>query len=263
MPSFPFLPAELIDMIIDHLHNDKQTLATCTLVSQNWLKTSRFHLIPSVTISPRNFSTIIGLLTAPHSRLATSVGHLTLAFFGFMKEPPSPHIYPLDDFLRIIKHFSWLNALMFIDVAWETLDQFQTVESKISKLNVVACFFTSERQLFQLLCLFPAVKDLECNRCKWSVPPSPSLSVFQIPATLKVLRVDQNGLEMLVASGEQRLYSSLESLELIDISFSDSVEDLLQLSGNTLVRLKISYSEDIYNRAVDGTSDQLVFSSFY
>ncbi len=126
----PLLPAELIDMIIDHLHSDKKTLATCTLVSQSWLKTSRFHLIPSITISPKNFNTILGLLTAPHSRLATSVGHLALAFFGFMKDPSGPHIYSLDDFLRIIKHFQWLNVLMFVDVAFETLDHFQRFDTK-------------------------------------------------------------------------------------------------------------------------------------
>ena len=208
-------------------------------------------------ITPKNFNTILGLLSAPHSRLATSVCHLALVLFGFMKDPSGPHIYSLDDFSRIIKHFPWLDVLMFIDVAFETLDHFQIFNTKISTLKVVTSFFTSERQLFQLVCLFPAVKDLECNFCKCSFPPSPGPTAFEIPITLQTLHVDHNGLEMLMASGEKRLYSGLENLDLQDISFNDSesVAELLRLAGDTLIRLQISCNEGIYDRNTDGTSE--------
>ena len=38
------LPAEVEDIILDHLYNDRQTLASCALVHRSWLPTSRHHL---------------------------------------------------------------------------------------------------------------------------------------------------------------------------------------------------------------------------
>lgn len=43
-------PAELQDMIIDHLHDDKETLASCSLVCKSWLPASRFHLFRKIRL---------------------------------------------------------------------------------------------------------------------------------------------------------------------------------------------------------------------
>jgi hypothetical protein len=44
------LPQELIDQIIDHVHDDLLTLRACSLVSHAWLPTSRFHLFAKVSL---------------------------------------------------------------------------------------------------------------------------------------------------------------------------------------------------------------------
>jgi len=44
------LPRELVDMIIDFLHDDKSSLHSCCLVTRSWLASSRYHLFYSVTI---------------------------------------------------------------------------------------------------------------------------------------------------------------------------------------------------------------------
>lgn len=41
---------ELIDMVIDHLHDDKNSLAACSLVSRTWRNSGQFHLLESVTL---------------------------------------------------------------------------------------------------------------------------------------------------------------------------------------------------------------------
>lgn len=43
-------PQELIDIIIDFLHNDKPSLYACSLVCQNWLESSRVHVFSSVMV---------------------------------------------------------------------------------------------------------------------------------------------------------------------------------------------------------------------
>jgi hypothetical protein len=44
------LPQELVDRIIDQLHEDKSVLAACTLVNKHWLYRSRHHLFHTITL---------------------------------------------------------------------------------------------------------------------------------------------------------------------------------------------------------------------
>jgi hypothetical protein len=46
------MAAEIVDMIIDHLHDCKPALESCALVSHTWLPASRFHLFRSIQLDP-------------------------------------------------------------------------------------------------------------------------------------------------------------------------------------------------------------------
>ena len=48
--SFPYLPQEIKDHVIDLLHEDDETLRSCALVSRSWLRQSRKHLFAEVRI---------------------------------------------------------------------------------------------------------------------------------------------------------------------------------------------------------------------
>jgi hypothetical protein len=48
----PFIPQEVIDYIIDHLHDDKETLRKCSLVSRAWLPSSSLHLFECLAWPP-------------------------------------------------------------------------------------------------------------------------------------------------------------------------------------------------------------------
>ena len=41
----------MIDVIIDHLHDDIQSLRACSLVCKSWTRSSRFHLFSTLTVS--------------------------------------------------------------------------------------------------------------------------------------------------------------------------------------------------------------------
>lgn len=49
-PEVPYLPQELVDQILDHLHDDSSTLLNCALVSRTWLPTSRMHLFSKIRL---------------------------------------------------------------------------------------------------------------------------------------------------------------------------------------------------------------------
>jgi hypothetical protein len=44
------LPHELIDAIIDHLHDDEPSLSICSLVCKSWTRTARYHLYADINI---------------------------------------------------------------------------------------------------------------------------------------------------------------------------------------------------------------------
>ncbi|TCD66774.1 hypothetical protein EIP91_000965 [Steccherinum ochraceum] len=46
----PHIPLELVDIILDYLHDDKPTLAACSLVSRDWRPSTRYHLFQALHI---------------------------------------------------------------------------------------------------------------------------------------------------------------------------------------------------------------------
>lgn len=66
-------------MIIDHLHNDKSSLAACGLTHRTWLPSTRYHLFSSVTLSVNNVRSFDELLNNPSNNIAPQVRHLAVA----------------------------------------------------------------------------------------------------------------------------------------------------------------------------------------
>ncbi|KAF9000414.1 hypothetical protein BDQ17DRAFT_1359569 [Cyathus striatus] len=48
--SSAYLPQELVDNILDHLHDDYQSLSSCSLVCRAWLPSSRLHLFSKISL---------------------------------------------------------------------------------------------------------------------------------------------------------------------------------------------------------------------
>ena len=48
------LPQELIDAIIDYLHDNKRTLRSCTLVCKTWIYRARFHLFSRLEVTSQD-----------------------------------------------------------------------------------------------------------------------------------------------------------------------------------------------------------------
>jgi hypothetical protein len=69
-PMMAILPPELIDRIIDFLHDDKLTLSVCSLVCRNWVPTSRLHYIESMVIDS-TVDRLIDLFQSPSCTIST------------------------------------------------------------------------------------------------------------------------------------------------------------------------------------------------
>ncbi|KAJ7582263.1 hypothetical protein C8J56DRAFT_245777 [Mycena floridula] len=93
MPT-PEFPQELVDYIIDHVHDSTETLLACALVCRSWLPSARFHLFSDITISeshtiPRILQglsmndTLPGLVRSLALIGNETSGHFASVFHGF------------------------------------------------------------------------------------------------------------------------------------------------------------------------------------
>ncbi|KAF8480618.1 hypothetical protein JB92DRAFT_2611097, partial [Gautieria morchelliformis] len=76
------LPGELIDQVIDHLHDDSPSLRACCLTCRAWAPSARFHIFHDIVLSEaeRADALAVHLETSPHIsplvRSLTINGHL-------------------------------------------------------------------------------------------------------------------------------------------------------------------------------------------
>ena len=75
-------PPELKDRIIDHLRESKAALATCSLVSKDWVPSSRFHLFNNISLQPDNVQSLVELLDSPYSTISQHTRRVHLYLEG-------------------------------------------------------------------------------------------------------------------------------------------------------------------------------------
>ncbi|CDO73212.1 hypothetical protein BN946_scf185007.g267 [Trametes cinnabarina] len=75
----PNVPLELTDYIIDFLHEDARTLASCAVVSRAWIPAARFHLFRSIVLRDDAFSSSFRRLLTLSPDLGYYVRDLTVA----------------------------------------------------------------------------------------------------------------------------------------------------------------------------------------
>lgn len=108
----PRLPPEMTDYVIDYLHDSKQSLASCALVSRSFIPCSRFHLFHSLCCGPgeKNSYVYIATYFQEHPHLQSYVRDIRLAAYP----PYQRHFHPkvcrclLIDILHKLPHLSSL-----------------------------------------------------------------------------------------------------------------------------------------------------------
>jgi hypothetical protein len=79
--SMPLSP-ELIDIIIDNLHNDKRSLSACCLTSKQWVSSCRFHLFSKITVTPHRISSVLHFLESHSPSITLLVRNLVVDDFS-------------------------------------------------------------------------------------------------------------------------------------------------------------------------------------
>ncbi|KAG6851512.1 hypothetical protein C0991_008488, partial [Blastosporella zonata] len=121
---------ELQDLIIDQLHEDKEALFTCSLVSSWWLERargSRFLDRPLVITShSQDTEGFIELLFAPHSTLGRHIHYIWIdgpLKDSRMRGTPEDYVQLCRHIQDIIPHLPCVHALTFTHIVWNAIDE--------------------------------------------------------------------------------------------------------------------------------------------
>lgn len=177
----PFLPPEIFDLIVDHLHHQPTTLRSCCLVSKSWVPRARRNLFAQVEFTSRQCSLQLWINTFPDP--FNSPGHHTRSL----------HLYDIDSIIAASAVApTWVHHFCFIEeltVANFTSDN-STPVSLVSlrglspTLRSLHIFHVSAllSEFFSLICSFPLLEDLGLHFVTtsghgwYSLPTSPRLT---------------------------------------------------------------------------------------
>ncbi|KAJ6566802.1 hypothetical protein B0H19DRAFT_714200 [Mycena capillaripes] len=156
-PSRPVLPPEVIDLVIDNLHDDLPTLRACSLVSRDWVGGSRHHLFDDGPyLTGRNLGVFRDLLESPYNTFSFHLRSLHATGFHY---DDVTQLWPL------LPGFSRLRSLHIdgnrvFDIALLGTQAFSSVDS----LALSRAVFPSYPGLTTFLSRFPSLKTLKLDR---------------------------------------------------------------------------------------------------
>jgi len=175
------LSPELVDIIIDNLHNDKHTLSACCLTSKQWVASCRFHLFSKMTVTPHRLPPLWYFLDSHSPNIALLVRNLVVDDFsewalGGGLEEGSRLSYLTDKLRRIflllrsVRHLHICNCYHVID------PNVFSILTNVRELVMEDISLTSLQHMLSFVYAFPILETLSVvGTSTWrdrSLPPS-------------------------------------------------------------------------------------------
>lgn len=198
---------ELIDMIIDYLHDDQRSLASCALVAYHWVQSSRYHLFASVSLSGFRWIRFLDLLDSPFTTIPPHVRALELTDChnelesldeGIARLSNSNHLVAIDSLS--LKMIDWRKLSLEFHIA-TLLSSFQ----QITRLHLDHTSFRTEDDVVDLISSYPLLEELSMEDV---LCDSSSVRVVKLPPSLRVIHVHLGAMPRMlvdVLSGRNRL----------------------------------------------------------
>jgi hypothetical protein len=158
----PLQVAELLDLIIDHLHDHRKTLADCSLVCKAWLSSSRYHLFFRIHVADTaSLTRFLNDLDSPLSTIAPFVRALTLRKCDYLS--------PLDrvgiDVSRVIPP-----QTAQLDPRTVSLSHLKALR----KLALAQFHFNHFGEFVDMVSVFPLLEEISLDGVQWEedqIPP--------------------------------------------------------------------------------------------
>ncbi|KAJ7649604.1 hypothetical protein B0H17DRAFT_1102168 [Mycena rosella] len=269
------LAQELIDHILDFLHDDPISLLSSSLVARNWVPAPRYHIFEKIAINyyfrpgyQLRLDTANGFLAtcdSPYSTILPSVHSVVLNISTELDETAAV----LLDEICLVLGRAPINKLLFID---------HTYSGKPMSLSRIAPHFSGLQEfaynalddvaedLFAVVASFPMLRRLSA----YAATPAPHTQLYPSPTAFAYLHT----LRLQLSSHESAL-SWLQSadeplrLETLDLNIFHpyhngwgpvgALNSLLHASGEHLrhLSLGVSYKDDIDDDDIDAVFRQM------
>jgi hypothetical protein len=186
------LAQELVDMIIDHLWNESNTLGICGLVHRDWLPSSRYHLFYEVSLNiphrdADRISKFVALLSSTMVTFPPYITDLVINWRdGLWKEW-------VNDALPLMSGFVGVRRLLLQDIEWSKLRDASllTLASfpNLVYLNFRGVDFHSFDQLAKMVSAHPMLKKLTFGNASCINRPTAPFIQYPSPHSLHHLSV--------------------------------------------------------------------------
>jgi hypothetical protein len=236
------LPAEIIDIIIDHLHGDASALKACALVCKSWLYSSCFHLYSSLELRPDS-NAFLRWEDEFSSSFIGSPSHLVQSVFliNFCPETLTP----------FIGHFRSLSRVQTLTLEWVQISgsQFSSFSSYFAKslrsLELINSVVPEPGDLVRLICMFPNLDNLHITKIKskreTDVSKPVELQITTVPSFRGTLRLTCLTKCLEFVQHFAKLPTNFTKLRLTELRLRDfpHYTTLLTSCGSSLKQLKI------------------------
>ncbi|KAK7045010.1 hypothetical protein R3P38DRAFT_2609354 [Favolaschia claudopus] len=163
------LAQELVDAILDFLHDDRSSLCTSALVARRWLPASRYHIFQRITLN-NVFSThrvfrdsaqgFLDLCDSPHCSIVSSIQDVILDLDH--KRAPTG----LRDIVRILSQAP-ISRLEYVDRTFSEPTALSWISPNLSRLQQLSYYSIDQfsKDIFPLVAHFPELRTLSisCN----------------------------------------------------------------------------------------------------
>ena len=179
-----FLPPEILDIVVDHLHEDPVTLKKCCVVSKSWVPRTRRHIFERVNFSARRPSPAMWAMKFPDPSNSPAHYTRTLTFAGINNIAADADVCR---WIRAFHNVVHLRVTMAVG-DWVVCGQMTLVPfyglSPAVRSIYLECVYAPPSEVFDLLWSFPLLRDIELISCNlvsgagtWTTPlTSPPLT---------------------------------------------------------------------------------------
>lgn len=158
----PHLPPELVDHIIDYLHDNPKALSACSLTCRGWLPVVRYHRFQSISLSRPNYPAFLEIISGS-SDIALFVTSL-----GIVGSHPWSQTW-IHEQLPFLPQLHALRKLTLTAVYVRDTIQTALVTNlqNVTELSLVQCSFSSLNDFVALVNSFPRLERLLLRSVGW------------------------------------------------------------------------------------------------
>lgn len=160
------LPPETVDRIIDQLHDDRASLAACSLVSSTFVSSARFHLFSELELDYSKISSFLQLLDVPWCTIPPAMGRIIIGQRNTIRPCWYASFVPQDT-PSIISRLQGVHSIRFQNTSMSCIPPpfwclLQSLDG-VKKIEFHQVFFGRPIHFFQYVCTRPQLETLSIS----------------------------------------------------------------------------------------------------